>query len=806
MNDIRFAFRKLRQSPAFTSIAVITLALGIGLNTAIFSLVNDLFLRGLPFREPSRVVHFYGGDKSRGLEDIGIGAPRFEHFRDGQTVCESLAGENFFAFTLTGLGDPVQIFGGRLTSNYFDVLGVHPILGRNFLPEEQEGADVALVTRNFWQKRMGGDPNVIGRSITLDGVAHTIVGVLPNMPATWFGANPSAEVWTTKPIQLPGFSYERLMRGTSFLRVIGRLKSGVTTDQCRAALPSLDQSYRAQFQTKIDSGFTTTIRTLPEDVTRNFRAGFATLFAAVSFVLLIACSNVANLLLVRFSGRRREIALRMAIGASRASVVWLFVFESLLVSLIAGAAGAFVAWRLVPLVPGMASNFLPLEANVATSVSWTVLFFTIGLSLLTGLLMGIYPALQGSHADLVDGLKEGGRGTSGSVRQQRFRKILVGAQVALSVTLLAGAALLITSFIRLSQQNIGFRSYNLWTGAITLPSSQYPDTPSRQRFVEQTLNALHDVPGLENVTISGDIPLAGGNRTLYARADRDVPPIEQRASAPSHDIAPDYFKTWGIPLLAGREFDEHDTADGQKVCLISQAGAKKLYPNENPIGKTLLVSSLSVPYEIVGIVGDVRSIGVREAPGMEYYIPWAQENFPFANVTVRSTLKVDVVTRLVQSALSKVNPGLAIAVPQAMDAVVAQALGQARLMTWLLGIFAGVALLLASIGVYGAVAYTVEQRTGEIGVRMALGAQTRDVLKLIINQGMRPVVIGLAIGMLCATALGRLIASQLFEVSAHNPALLGGATILLAATALFACLLPARRAAMVDPVQALRTE
>jgi len=806
MNDIRFAYRKLRKSPAFTAIAVITLALGIGLNTTIFSLINDLFLRGLPFKEPSRVVHFYGGDKSRGLEDIGIGAPRFDHFRDGQTICESLAGENFFAFTLTGLGDAVQIFGGRLTSNYFDVLGVHPILGRNFLPEEQEGADVALVTRNFWQKRMGGDPNVIGRSITLDGTAHTIVGVLPNMPATWFGANPVAEVWTTKPIQLPGFSYERLMRGTSFLRVIGRLKPTVTLDQARAALPSLDQSYRAQYQTKIDSGFATTIRTLPEDVTRNFRAGFATLFAAVSFVLLIACSNVANLLLVRFSGRRREIALRMAIGASRASVVRLFVFESLLVSLIAGAVGAFVAWRLVPLVPGMASNFLPLEENAATSVSWAVLFFTIGLSLLTGLLMGIYPALQGSHADLVDGLKEGGRGTSGSVRQQRFRKILVGAQVALSVTLLAGAALLITSFVRLSQQNIGFRSFNLWTGAITLPTSQYPDTPSRQRFVEQTLNALHDVPGLESVTISGDIPLAGGNRTLYARADRDVPPIEQRANAPSHDIAPDYFKTWGIPLLAGREFDEHDTANGQKVCLISQAGAKKLYPNENPIGKTLLVSSLSVPYEIVGIVGDVRSIRVAEAPGMEFYIPWAQESFPFANVTVRSNLKVDVVTRLVQSVLSKVNPGLAIAVPQAMDAVVAQALGQARLMTWLLGIFAGVALLLASIGIYGAVAYTVEQRTGEIGVRMALGAQTRDVLKLIINQGMRPVVIGLAIGMLCAIALGRLIASQLFEVSAHNPALLGGATILLAATALFACLLPARRAAMVDPVQALRTE
>jgi putative ABC transport system permease protein len=806
MKDIQFAFRKLRQSPAFTSIAVLTLALGIGLNTSIFSLVNDLFLRGLPFKEPARVVHWFGGDKSRDLEDLPVSGPRFEHFRDGQTICESLAGENFFVFTLTGLGDPVQVFGGRLTTNYFDVLGVSPILGRNFLPEEQEGADVALITKRFWQKRMGGDPNVIGRSITLDGVAHTIVGVLPDMPTQWFGANPIAEVWTTKPFQIPGFTHERLMRGTSFLRVVGRLKPEVTVKQAKAALPSLDQSYLTQYPNKIDSSLTTTLKTLPQDVTENIRAGFITLFAAVSFVLLIACSNVANLLLVRFSGRRREIALRLAIGASRASVVRLFVFESLLVSLIAGAAGAFVAWRLVPLVPQMAANFLPLEANTVTSLSIPVLLFTTGLSILTGLLMGIYPALQGSHADLVDGLKEGGRGTSGSARQQRFRKILVGGQVALSVTLLAGAALLITSFIRLTEQNVGFRSQYLWTGAITLPVSQYPDAASRQRFVEQTLDALRDIPGLQSSTVSGDIPLNGGNRTLYARGDRDVPPVEKRANAPSHDIAPDYFKTWGVPLLAGREFNEHDTAEGQMVCLISQAGAKKVYPNENPIGKTLLVTSLGVPSEIVGIVGDVRSIQVKQEPGMEFYRPWAQENFPFLNLTVRSNLKVDAVTRLVQGALSKVNPGLAIAVPQSMDAVVAQALGQARLMTWLLGIFAGVALLLAAIGIYGAVAYSVEQRTGEIGVRMALGAQTRDVLRLIVNQGMKPVITGLVIGIVAAFALGRLLKSQLFEVSANNPALLGGATIVLAAIALLACLLPARRATLVDPVQALRTE
>ena len=806
MNDLRFALRQLRKSPAFTLIAVLTLALGIGLNTAIFSLINDLFLRGLPFKEPSRVVHLFGGDKSRDLVDIGVSAPRYQHFRDGQTVFDGLAAENAFLFTLTGLGDPVQVFGGRLTSNYFDRLGVRPIMGRNFLPQEEERADVAIVTKNFWQKRLGGDPNVLGRSITLDGTAHTIVGVLPNMPVQWFGANPIAEVWTTKPFQLPGFSYERMMRGTSFLRVIGRLKPNITLTQVKTVLPSLDQSYRTQYANKIDSGFTTTLKTLPEDVTENFRAGFITLFAAVTFVLLIACSNVANLLLVRFSGRRREIALRMAIGASRAGIIRLFVFESLLVSVIAGVVGAFVAWRLVPLVPKMASNFLPLESNIASSVSVPVLLFTIALSTLTGLLMGLYPAMQASRADLVDGLKEGGRGTSGSVRQQRFRKILVGAQVALSVTLVAGAALLITSFIRLSQQNLGFRSQYLWTGAITLPSAQYPDAGSRQHFVEQLLDALHDVPGIQTATVSGDIPLNGGNRTLYARGDRDVPPAEQRASAPGHDVAPDFFKTWRIPILAGREFNEHDTAETQNVVLISQSGARKVFPGENPIGKTLMVTSAGVPCEIIGIVGDIRSIRIKEEPGMEFYRPWSQENFPFVNVEVLSTLRTDAVTKLVQSALSKVNPGLAIAIPQSMDTIVAQALGQARLMMILLGLFAGVALLLAAVGIYGAVAYSVEQRTGEIGVRIALGAQTADVLRLILRQGMTPVLIGVGTGVAAALALGRLLRTQLYQISPHNPALLFATAVVLAFVALIACLFPARRATQVDPIQALRAE
>src|SRR5437764_2476626 len=509
MNDLRFALRQLRKSPGFSALAIITLAIGIGLNTAIFSLINDLFLRGLPFKEPSRVVHLYGGDKSRDLEDIGVSAPRYQHFRDGQTMFDGLAGENFFLFTLTGLGDPVQVFGGRLTSNYFDLLAVRPILGRNFLPQEEEGADVAVVTKNFWQKRLGGDPNVIGRSITLDGTPHTIVGVLPNMPATWFGANPIAEVWTMKPFQVPGFSYERMMRGTSFLRVIGRMKPNITLKQVKAALPSLDQSYRAQYTNKIDSGFTTTVKTLPEDVTENFRAGFITLFAAVTFVLLIACSNVANLLLVRFSGRRREIALRMAIGANRRNVVRLFVLESATLSVIAGIIGLCLALWIVDLVPKIAGDNVPLEGGI--KLHWAVLVFTLLLSLLTGLSMGCYPAWQSSRADLIEGLKESNRTMSASRGQHRFRRGLVSAQVALSMVLLAAAAMLASSFVRLSNQETGFRSDHVWAAGIGLPAGRYPDPASRARFAQRLVEEVQASPGVEVAATVDAVPLSANH-------------------------------------------------------------------------------------------------------------------------------------------------------------------------------------------------------------------------------------------------------------------------------------------------------
>jgi putative ABC transport system permease protein len=475
--------------------------------------------------------------------------------------------------------------------------------------------------------------------------------------------------------------------------------------------------------------------------------------------------------------------------------------------LLAGILGAALAWQLVPLVPKVASNFLPIEPGSATAISFPVLGFTIVLSLLAGLAMGLYPALQSSRADIVDALKEGGRGTAGSVRQQRFRKLLVGAQVALSVTLLAGASLLIASFVRLSHEDPGFKYDNLWNALTVMPAAQYPDPASRTRFAHELTNKLRATPGMQEVAISSSIPLTGGaGATLYTRAEGNVLPVAERKGAPSNDIAPGWLHALGIPLLAGRDFTEQDNADHPNVILISASGAKTVFGNENPIGKTLLITSGSVPVEIVGVVGDVRSVRLDQHNEMEFYRPFAQENFPFLSITVRSSLPPESVAKSVQAAMRTIDPNLALILPQTVTDIMAQALGQAKLMMWLLGIFAGVALLLASIGIYGAVAYSVEQRTGEIGVRMALGAQTADVLRLILRQGMAPVLLGLIIGMVAAVALGRLLTTQLYQVSPHNPALLATTAFILGAVALLACFLPARRATFVNPIEALRAE
>ncbi len=806
LDEIRFALRQLRKSPAFSCLAILTLAIGIGMNTAMFSLIHDLFLRGLPFSDPNRVVRIYGEAKERDLKQLPFSVPKFWHFRDGQTVFFSIAADWGNGYILTGLGEPVQVLGGNVTANYFDLLGVHPIVGRNFLPDEEMKQDVALITNGFWRRRLNSDPAVLGRSISLNGTATTIVGVLPDLPISWFGRD--AEVFIAKPFETPNATRERLMRGYSFMRCIGRLKPGVTMQQAQSAVAALQQSYREQHPETADCTWTSVLVSASADVTGDLRPAFITLLAAVGAVLLIACSNVANLLLVRFTGRRREIAMRMALGADRRGVVRLFVLESTTISVIAGEIGLCLALWIVSVVPKVAGDNIPLESHF--TLHWPVLLFTLGLSLLTGFVMGLYPAWQSSRTDLIEGLKEGGRAVSGEHGQHRFRRGLVAAQVGLSMVLLAAAVMLISSFVRLSNQESGFRADHVWAGGIGLPLTRYPDASIRARFVQRLIDDLQTSPGVEAVSTADALPLSGNySSTPYARAEGNPLTMNKRPLGLTRSISPGYFHTLRIPLLSGRDFTERDREDQPLVVILSNSTAKKLFPNENPLGHQIFFGADNgngLAAEVIGVVGDVRSLQLSKANEVEFYRPWPQRSFSFLNLMVRSATKPEATATIVRAALNKIDKDMPILQPSTLDLIVTQSLGQQRLTMGLLGAFAGVALLLAVVGIYGAVAYSVEQRTPEIGVRMALGAQMKDVLRLVVRQGMSPVLIGLGLGLVATIAAGRLIAAQLYQVSPHNPLLIAATAAGLAVAALLACLIPARRATLVDPIQALRTE
>jgi predicted permease len=805
LNDLRYAIRVLIKAPGFSLIAILTLAFGIGANSAIFTLIDHLFLRGLPFKDQERIVRIYGEAKDRNMKQLPFSVPRFWHYRDGQTVFSEIAADSGMGFILTGMGDPVQLNGQVMTANYFDLVGVRPVRGRLFLPNEEEKADVALISENFWRKQLGTEPQVLGRVLTLNGIPTTIVGVIPTMPMAWVGAN--CEIFTTKPFQLPGMTREQLMRGVGYLRGIGRLKPGVTIEQAKAAISALQADYRAHYPAIFDASWTVTLVPVTEDALGNLRPAFLTLLAAVAVVLLIACSNVANLLLVRFTARRREIALRVALGASRPGLIRLFIFESTLLSLLAGVLGLMLASWTISLAPKMAGNNVPIDPTI--SLHWPIFAFTFVLSLLTGFAIGLYPAWQSSQANLTDGLKDGGRAVSGSVNQHRVRRGLVAAQVAFSVLLLAGAALLLASFFRLSHEEMGFRSEKIWIGGIGLPPAQYSDDPSRVRFAERLRAELQNTPGVDSVAITDSVPLSGAfSRTAYAKADGTAPPVTERPIGFNHYVSPGYFRTFGTSLLAGRDFDERDVDGHPLVAIISRSTAEKVFPGINPVGQKLLFGGIDGGQmtEIIGVAADVRSVQLSQKNEIEFYRPFSQRPNAFLSVALHGPGRPEMLLGTARAALDKVDRNLPIIQPQTMPQIVGDSLGQQRLTMMLLASFAAIALLLALVGIYGAVAYTVEQRTGEIGLRMALGAQARDVLRLILSQGMKPVGLGLLVGLAATIALSSLLNSQLYQTSAHNPALLLGTTFLLASVALAACLVPARRAMQVNPIVALRYE
>lgn len=802
LTDLKHAFYSLRNSPGFTVAAVLTLALGLGANTTIFSLVHGLFLRELPFARPAELVRVYCEDNARGLRQVGFSVPRFEHYRAGQTAFTDFAAENFTTFTYQGGSEPVQIGGVRVTANYFALLGVAPLRGRTFLAEEEASGNVTVVSEKFWRQRLNSDPQVVGSMLNLDGFAYSIVGVVPDLPVTWIGA--STEIFANRPLEWAG-GREQAQRGASFLRFTGRLRPGVDLPQAAAMLGPVHTAYRVQFAGNFDAGYTPSVVGVAEDATGNLRPAFAMLLGAVGLVLLIACSNVANLLLVRFSGRRREIAVRTALGAPRATIIRLFVCESVLVSLLAGAVGTLLAWRLLALVPYFTTGSLPING---LAIPFAAHVFTLGVCLITGVAMGFYPAWESSRTNLVDALRDGGRSGTSSPAQQKFQRSLLTSQSALSLLLLTAASLLIVSFIRLQRQPLGFQTDRIWTATLNLPPARYADSDARARFIEQLLGEIRAMPGVESAAAGRPLPLAGfESRTPYARADLSPPPINDRPLGLMRFVTSDYFRTLGIPLTAGRDFNERDHAGKPSVALISRSSAEKLFPGENPIGRRMFFSTnngTGIDTEIVGVVGDVRSVSIAQANDIEFYRPLLQRSLPTIQIAVRTTAAASTATSLVRAALQKVDPTLPLTQPGTLADAVAASLGQQRLLMTMLGGFAGVALVLTLVGIYGIVAYSVAQRTTEVGIRLALGATPAQVVGLLLREGLRPVAWGLVIGLVAALAVGELFAAQLYQTSASDPLVLASLVGLLAGVAAVACLVPARRASTISPVTTLR--
>jgi putative ABC transport system permease protein len=807
INDIRLALRVLLRSPGFAFVAVATLALGIGANTAIFSLIDGIFLHGLPFERPYELVRIHGEARDRNMSGLNASITKFEHVRDHQTSFSVIAADFVNGVTLTGLGDPVQVAADQVTSNFFDLLGMKPTMGRLFRPdEESDGDHVAILSTEFWTRQLNRDSQVLGRSLTLNGVPHTIVGILPPQPVVFFG---EIDVWTTRPLEYPGVPAEVRARGFSFLRIIGRLAPGVTLAQANEHLAGLTESYRATNAEKADSTWTLTAANLEGWVLgRSLRTTLWMLLGAVGLVLLIAISNVANLLLVQFSARRREVALRLALGGDRGRIMRLFLTESLLVSLVATALGIGIA-RLSLKVLLSVNPPLPVGREIELS-PW-VLGFAIALSVLTGVIVGLYPSSQAARTDVVSALNEGGRGARVTHGQQRFRMTLVGGQVALSFVLLAGALLLLTSVAKLQRQDTGFRPASVLVGRLNLPTARYPDKARQATFTDGLLETLRHRPGIKNAATAIGVPLTG--MTIlgpYSRTGDKFVEFAQRPLSLMRSISSGYFDTLGIPILAGREFTVNDLGTSPRVVILSKSTADRLFPEGDALGNHLIVGAAGggTEAEIVGIVGNVRSQSLWGQPDIEIYRPLTQR--PGDAGSQQLIVKTDAVDPMdvlpiVRSVIKAADPNLALVGPNALTNVVSQSIAQQRFLMGLLGTFAAVAVTLAVVGIYGVIAFLAAQRRGEIGIRLALGAAPRDVMHLVLRQGLRPVALGLLAGFCLMLWLGRVLESQLFGTTRFDPLsfTITAAGVLIAA--LTACSLPAWRASRVGPAAALRS-
>ena len=791
--DIRYAVRTLIKNPGFLAVAVVTLALGIGANTAIFSVVNAVLLRPLPYPEPDRLITFRGNQSFLDLEDL----------RAQTQTLDSTSGITQLALDFTGGAEPVQALGGLVTPDFFKVLGAQPALGRVIEPGENRfgGERLVVLGHKFWQQQLHSDPGVVGRQIPLSGLSYTVIGVMPS------GFRPPREDPDLYVSLTVAYPLGAQFRGVHFLQTYARLKPNVELAQAQTEMATIDRRLA-----EIDPGENKTRRTvllpLHERIVGETRRSLLILFGAVGLVLLVACSNFANLLLARAAAREQEIVIRAALGAGRRRIIRQLLTESVVVALLGGIAGTVLALWGIELLVALKPEDLPRLEGVRID-GW-VLTFTLGVSLLTGIVFGLIPAWQASRVNVAGALKESGRSATAGAARQRMRSVLVVAELAMAMVLLAGAGLLIRSLWQLRTVASGFDAKNVMTMRIELPESRYREVPGQTQYRERVLEAINSIAGVEAAMVS-EVPL-GGNALSHDFLIEGRPPIAlgDEPSLYSRSVMGDYFGVMRIPLITGRDFTQQDRVGQPLVGIANTSMVREYFPNENPLGKRIRwarVTGAPQWIEIVGVAGDVKHFGLDQPEQPALYWPYAQSLQPWKRwmqIVVRTASSSPAMTAAIKKQIWTVDQQVPITGVSTMSEVMAESYAARRFSMLLLSIFAAVAMALAAVGIYGVTSYAVSQRTHEIGIRMALGAQAGDVLRLIVRQGLTVIGAGLIVGIAASLALTRLMMALLYQVTPSDPITFGCIAALLGVVAFFACYLPARRATRVDPMEALR--
>ncbi|HYL96014.1 MAG TPA: ABC transporter permease [Terriglobales bacterium] len=801
LRDLRLAARMLRKNDGFAVISILTLALGIGANTAIFTVTSALLLRPFPYRDPQQLVSVDARDEGK---DFGGTLLRYELLRDHSQSFQSVAAWANDNFNVTGHGEPLQVPVARVTANFFSLLGVQPELGRPFTADEglPEGKFVVMLSNSFWRSRFGGDRNIIGQTINLDTTPHTIIGVLPaGMQFPFVG---EADLWTPRYFELTLMPAQRLRLGVGYLGLVARLRPGTMLARAQAELAVLNRQYRRQNPTAPDAGPEVVMAAEPlrDLVVAGVRSKVLILSAVVALVLLIACANVASLLLARALARKREIALRAALGASRGALVRQLLAESTLLALAGGALGIGLSWLAIRALLAWGAGQLP--QGIPIAMDSRVLLFTLLVSLVTGILFGIFPALQLSRAEPSTPLREEGRSSTAGHARVHTTSLLVVGQVALSLLLLIGAGLLLRSFARLLRVEPGFDAHNLLTMNVSLPTVKYAKPEQQVAFFDEVLRRVSILPGVRNAAISAALPLGWKRITPVLPEGQANVPLGERPFIDIEAVSPQWFDTMRAPLLAGRQFTAADNAQAPKVLIVNQTFAHRFWPGQNPVGKRVIVGRWPEAAEVVGVSADVKNRGLAQDTQAQVYIPFAQLPWGNMNLLVRTAVAPLSMAGAVRAQISGVDPDQPVNEIQTANELMKSSLAQPRFTMLLLVAFSATALALAIIGVYGVLAYSVAQRRHELGIRVALGAERADILRLVVRQGLLLAGAGVAVGLFAALLLTRLMSSLLYRIGARDLTTFVLAPVAFLGIALLASYLPALRATRTDPMEALR--